>query len=214
MLWKKHAVEKHVEEEHSVKKQTVETRFVEEHPVKMATQQLDCPNGFPWRYADVTAADGCVTSVLFSNEKKTARPDTVTQTCCRQLQEYFAGQRTTFDLPLHQDATPFRRQVYARLLDIGYGVTRSYQHIAIAVGNPKGSRAVGMASSKNQISIIVPCHRVIATSGALTGYAGGLATKQWLLAHERRHAVKTAAASATTVAAADADAVSAGNRPL
>lgn len=212
-------MEKHVVEEHSVKKTSVEKhpvkkRFVEEHPVKMATQQLDCPNGFPWRYADVTAADGCVTSVLFSNEKKTTQPDTVTQTCCRQLQEYFAGQRTTFDLPLHQDATPFRRQVYARLLDIGYGVTRSYQHIAIAVGNPKGSRAVGMASSKNQISIIVPCHRVIATSGALTGYAGGLATKQWLLAHERRHAVRTAAASVTTDAAAGADAVSAGNRPL
>ncbi|WKV49570.1 methylated-DNA--[protein]-cysteine S-methyltransferase [Dickeya fangzhongdai] len=187
---------------------------VEENRVKMATQQLDCPDSFPWRYADVTAADGCVTSVLFSNEQKPTRPDAVTQACCQQLQAYFAGQRTTFNLPLHQDATPFRRQVYARLLDIGYGVTRTYQQIAAAVGNPNGSRAVGMASSKNQISIIVPCHRVIATSGALTGYAGGLATKQWLLEHERRYAVSTATTSATIGAGADADAAPAGNRPL
>ena len=73
---------------------------VEENRVKMATQQLDCPDSFPWRYADVTAADGCVTSVLFSNEQKPTRPDAVTQACCQQLQAYFAGQRTTFDLPL------------------------------------------------------------------------------------------------------------------
>ena len=99
----------------------------------------------------------------------------------RQLAQYFRGERTTFELPIHLDGTPFQMSVWRQLLCIPYGETRSYGHVAVAVGNGSAARAVGLAASKNPLSIIVPCHRVVGASGTLTGFAGGLETKARLL---------------------------------
>jgi methylated-DNA-[protein]-cysteine S-methyltransferase len=102
----------------------------------------------------------------------------------RQLREYFSGQRRTFDLPLEFRGTDFQRRVWTTLLTIPFGDTRSYLDVARSLGNPDAVRAVGAANGRNPISIIAPCHRVIGTSGALTGFGGGLEAKAWLLAHE------------------------------
>jgi len=102
----------------------------------------------------------------------------------RQLEEYFAGERTRFDLALAPHGTPFQQRVWKALLAVGFGRTASYGEIARAIGRPEASRAVGAANGKNPIAIIVPCHRIIGASGALVGYAGGLPRKKWLLAHE------------------------------
>ena len=99
----------------------------------------------------------------------------------KQLAEYFAGRRKVFDLPLSPKGTEFQKRVWKALCDIPYGETRSYQEIAEVVGNAKATRAVGMANNRNPIVILIPCHRVIGKSGKLTGYAGGLERKQFLL---------------------------------
>jgi methylated-DNA-[protein]-cysteine S-methyltransferase len=104
-----------------------------------------------------------------------------------QLDEYFAGHRTDFDLPLHPSGTPFQQRVWAALRTIPYGETASYGEVAAAIGNPSAFRAVGAANGQNPISIVVPCHRVIGSHGALTGYGGGLDAKRWLLSHEAAH---------------------------
>ncbi|TCP35031.1 methylated-DNA-[protein]-cysteine S-methyltransferase [Sphingomonas sp. BK235] len=103
-----------------------------------------------------------------------------------QIGEYFVGQRRVFDLPLAPNGSAFQHQVWAALAAIPHGETRSYGDIARAIGRPTASRAVGAANARNPLSIVVPCHRVIGTSGELTGFAGGLAAKRHLLAHERR----------------------------
>ncbi|CAG4909456.1 methylated-DNA--[protein]-cysteine S-methyltransferase [Paraburkholderia gardini] len=102
----------------------------------------------------------------------------------RQLKEYFAGERTCFDLELDFAGTTFQKKVWAALLTIPFGETRSYLDIATQIGNPKAVRAVGAANGRNPISIIAPCHRVIGASGDLTGFAGGLKAKETLLAIE------------------------------
>ncbi|MDR7017029.1 methylated-DNA--[protein]-cysteine S-methyltransferase [Acinetobacter sp. 3657] len=99
----------------------------------------------------------------------------------QQLQQYFAGQRQQFDLPLDFQGTDFQQHVWNALLTIPYGETRSYKDIALQIGNVKAVRAVGAANGKNPISIIAPCHRVIGSGGALVGFAGGLDKKQILL---------------------------------
>jgi methylated-DNA-[protein]-cysteine S-methyltransferase len=104
----------------------------------------------------------------------------------RQLRAYFAGERTDFDLALALEGTPFQRRVWTALRDIPYGETISYGHLAQQIGQPTAARAVGLANGKNPIGIIVPCHRVVGSTGALTGYGGGLERKQHLLAFERR----------------------------
>ena len=104
----------------------------------------------------------------------------------RQLDEYFKGERTEFDLPLAPEGTPFMKRVWSALCDIPYGTTATYKDIAIAVGCPKGYRAVGMANNKNPIGIIIPCHRVIGCSGKLVGYAGGMDLKTKLLVLENK----------------------------
>lgn len=104
----------------------------------------------------------------------------------RQLDEYFAGKRQVFDLTLHPHGTPFQLAVWMQLRRIPYATTISYGELARRVGNPAASRAVGAANGRNPLSIIVPCHRVIGTSGSLTGYGGGLPIKEFLLALERR----------------------------
>ena len=103
-----------------------------------------------------------------------------------QLQEYFAGERQHFDLPLHPLGTPFQLSVWRELARIPYGTTASYSDIARRIDNPAAVRAVGSANGQNPIPIIVPCHRVIGSNGSLTGFGGGLPTKQFLLALEQR----------------------------
>ncbi len=101
-----------------------------------------------------------------------------------QLEAYFQGRLQQFDLPLRPKGTAFQQQVWQQLTAIGFGKLASYGDIARAIHNPKGVRAVGMANSRNPLGIIIPCHRVIGSNGTLTGYAGGLDKKVWLLRHE------------------------------
>lgn len=104
----------------------------------------------------------------------------------KQIEEYFNGMRKKFDLPLMPIGTEFQKKVWSALEDIPYGETRSYKDIAIAVGNEKGSRAIGMANNRNPISIIIPCHRVIGSDGKLVGYGGGMGIKEYLLNLEKQ----------------------------
>lgn len=103
----------------------------------------------------------------------------------QQLSEYFAGDRTDFDLDLAPQGTDFQRRVWAQLREIPYGATRSYGQLAAALGQPGASRAVGLANGRNPLSVVVPCHRVIGSDGSLTGYGGGQARKRVLLGLER-----------------------------
>jgi methylated-DNA-[protein]-cysteine S-methyltransferase len=102
-----------------------------------------------------------------------------------QLGEYFDGRRRQFDLPLAPAGTPFQQRVWSALLDIPYGDTISYGELASRIGRKSASRAVGLANGSNPLPIVIPCHRVIGANGKLTGYGGGLAIKERLLAHER-----------------------------
>lgn len=107
--------------------------------------------------------------------------------CKKQLEEYFAGKRKTFDLPLAPKGTDFQQRVWKALQEIPYGALRTYKDIAIAVDNPKGCQAVGGANGKNPIAILIPCHRVIGKDGSMTGYSGGLEKKEWLLELEKQN---------------------------
>ncbi len=102
----------------------------------------------------------------------------------RQLREYLSGDRRGFELALAPEGTPFQRQVWRALQRIPYGETRSYGAIAASIGRPGAARAVGAANHANPIAIVIPCHRVVGADGRLTGFGGGLPTKQWLLEHE------------------------------
>ena len=113
----------------------------------------------------------------------------------RQLAEYFAGARRVFDLPLTSHGTAFQQSVWQALLAIPFGETRSYAQIARAIGRPTAFRAVGAANGRNPLSIVAPCHRVIGSGGALTGFAGGITIKRRLLAFEAGSAVHNARAS-------------------
>ncbi|EJL6393485.1 methylated-DNA--[protein]-cysteine S-methyltransferase [Vibrio navarrensis] len=137
------------------------------------------------------ANDEGILGIWFTTQ--TTRPDDLGQEdanhpvlglALTQLNEYFLGKRTQFDLPIAAKGTAFQMQVWQALTTIPYGETWSYQELANAVGNPKAVRAVGLANGKNPVSIVVPCHRVIGKNGKLTGYAGGIERKQWLLERE------------------------------
>ncbi len=154
------------------------------HPI-LTTLQIDSPLG-PLR---LFAADGALCGIFLPNQSPTliagaGPPDPVLELAAGQLREYFAGHRRDFSVPLRAAGTEFQRTVWRALLAIPHGETRSYGALAQAIARPSASRAVGHANSKNPISILVPCHRVIGSNGALTGYAGGAAAKQWLLTHE------------------------------
>jgi O-6-methylguanine DNA methyltransferase len=103
-----------------------------------------------------------------------------------QLEAYFVGSASGFDVRLDLEGSPFQLTVWRQLLEIPYGETRSYGDIAKAIGQPRSARAVGLANNQNPIPIIVPCHRVVGANGTLTGYGGGLPRKRWLLQHEAR----------------------------
>jgi len=123
-----------------------------------------------------------------ADEKPTGKKEasTLTDITAMQLREYFAGTRKKFDVPLNPQGTDFQLSVWKALQNIPYGKTRSYKQIAQAIGNPKASRAVGMANNKNPIWILIPCHRVIGADGSLTGYGGGIEMKKRLLGIEKR----------------------------
>ena len=131
-----------------------------------------------------------ITHLYFSDEvispDAVCRESDLLKKAAVQLSEYFAGERRQFDLPLALNGTTFQLRVWKALQDIPYGQTRSYGQIAQATGNQKASRAVGMANSKNPVSIIVPCHRVIGANGKLVGYGGGLKRKAYLLELEKQ----------------------------
>lgn len=122
-----------------------------------------------------------------TNKRVTAaKPALVLKEAAKQLDAYFAGRLTAFDIPLLERGTAFQMKVWQTIATIPYGSTWSYKQLAKAVGNPNASRAVGTANGCNQIWIIVPCHRVVASGGGLGGYGGGLDVKQALLDIERR----------------------------
>lgn len=123
-----------------------------------------------------------------------AQATTHAERAANQLAQYFAGQRREFDVALDLVGTQFQLSVWRALLAIPYGTTASYRQQAELLGDPAKARAVGAADGRNPVSIIVPCHRVVASGGSLTGFAGGLDTKAWLLDHERAVLANTAAA--------------------
>ncbi len=134
---------------------------------------------------EITATNDGLKSVYFVDSKNKPRTENnFTKATHQQLSEYFNGERREFNLDFDQTGTSFQTQVWQALMDIPFGQLASYRDIAQAIQNPKAVRAVGAANGKNPISIIVPCHRVIGSNGTLTGYAGGLERKKWLLQHE------------------------------
>ena len=128
------------------------------------------------------------TSVNEAEAKCVETTSTIIKECIKQLDEYFAGNRIAFDLALSQAGTAFQQSVWAELQKIKYGKTVSYLILSKNLGNTKAIRAVGTANGKNNIAIIIPCHRVIGSNGTLVGYAGDLWRKKWLLEHEAKFA--------------------------
>ncbi|MEU7022604.1 methylated-DNA--[protein]-cysteine S-methyltransferase [Streptomyces sp. NPDC046203] len=145
----------------------------------------------PYDPLTLVAVDGVLSRIHMTGQRHrppeetfgTSDPRPFTE-AVRQLDAYFAGELTEFDLPLHLVGTPFQLRVWEQLRLIPYGETRTYGELAEALGNPAASRAVGLANGKNPVGIVVPCHRVIGAGGSLTGYGGGLDRKRRLLAFE------------------------------
>lgn len=150
----------------------------------MYLQFIDSPLGV----VKITADMSGITAVKFIDESavEKAQPNMLTEHAASQLQAYFAGTLTQFNVPLAAAGSLFQQRVWQQLCKVPFGTTCSYSAIATALVNPKAVRAVGAANGKNPIAIIVPCHRVIGANGTLTGYAGGLDKKAWLLKHEQR----------------------------
>lgn len=144
----------------------------------------------PFGPVHVVANDDAIVAIHWFDELPDAPehdgPHPVLDRAAEQLAEYFAGTRSEFDLPLAPYGTPFQQLVWAALREIPYGTTISYGEQARRLGDPNKSRAVGAANGRNPIPIVVPCHRVVGTNGKLTGFAGGLDVKAWLLDHERK----------------------------
>jgi methylated-DNA-[protein]-cysteine S-methyltransferase len=156
------------------------------YPSPIGNISIECTNEF-------------ITAILFADQlNAVANEDTDTEesvknnalinTCQHQLKEYFEGSRREFDLPFQQGGTAFQQKIWSALVQIPYGKTISYQELSRRTGEVKATRAVGTTNGKNQLSIVVPCHRVIGGNGDLTGYSGGLWRKKWLLEHEGKFA--------------------------
>lgn len=134
----------------------------------------------------LTSDGSQINAVSFTSETDTItdQADEIIDACKRQLDEYFFGTRQVFDLPISQAGTEFQQKVWHELERIPFGKTISYHELSKRLGNTKAIRAAGTANGKNQVAIIVPCHRVIGSNGSLVGYAGELWRKKWLLDHE------------------------------
>jgi methylated-DNA-[protein]-cysteine S-methyltransferase len=154
---------------------------------------VDSPIGRLMLTSNGTALTGLYMNVTRNKPTKPLAPDddwvqngTIDPlpAAAQQLKEYFSGARREFDLPLKLQGSEFQQSVWHELLKIPFGETRSYGQLAKRLGNPNGSRAVGLANGRNPIAIIVPCHRVIGADGSLTGFGGGIERKEWLLSHE------------------------------
>lgn len=138
-------------------------------------------------FLKISATDTAVIGIYWEKEGPTpARQEVhpLLEKTKNQLSEYFEGKRTTFDLPLELNGTPFQKRVWEALLKVPFGATNSYLDLAKAIKNPSACRAVGRAVGQNPVSIVVPCHRIIGSNGKLTGFAGGLEAKSVLLKHE------------------------------
>jgi methylated-DNA-[protein]-cysteine S-methyltransferase len=142
----------------------------------------------PVGVARIIEDEDFITSISILDDKPEVKPveSPLLKSAIEQLNEYFGGERKVFDLPLRQSGTEFQQKVWDQLLKIDYGTTISYLQQSKLMNNPLGIRAIAAANGKNSLWVVVPCHRVIGSDGSLTGYAGGLWRKQWLLAHEAR----------------------------
>lgn len=142
----------------------------------------------PVGFVRIRADEEHITSISIRDEEcvETPSPSFAINLAINQLDEYFAGTRKEFDLPINQPGTDFQKDVWNNLLTVKYGSTMSYLQLANQMHNPLAIRAIAASNGKNMLWIIVPCHRVIGSNGSLTGYAGGLWRKQWLLEHEAR----------------------------
>ncbi|HWE36706.1 MAG TPA: methylated-DNA--[protein]-cysteine S-methyltransferase [Isosphaeraceae bacterium] len=154
---------------------------------RVRSARMESPLGALW----VTVAEGALTGLYMDGQEgcpsvddARGRDDDAVRPVAAQLVEYFEGRRTAFDLPVRPRGTPFQLKVWEALREIPFGTTVSYAELARRIGAPTSARAVGAAVGKNPIGIVVPCHRVVGASGALTGFAGGLDRKRWLLDHE------------------------------
>jgi methylated-DNA-[protein]-cysteine S-methyltransferase len=164
----------------------------------MNSARMDTPIGT----LTLVASDAGLRAVLFDGQLAppgtVAAPNPVLEAAAEQLREWFAGARTTFDVPLDLDgATPFQRRAWRALADIPYGTTRSYGEQARVLGAPRAARAVGAANGRNPLPVVLPCHRLVGADGSLTGFAGGLDVKRALLAHEAATAARAGAAGTT-----------------
>lgn len=153
---------------------------------KLYTVDFQSPIGI----IEIIGNEQGITSILFSARDTAAhvlQPDTpqVLRDCIKELAEYFNGERLDFTFPCFSEGTAFQQKVWDALRRVDYAETVSYRDIAVAIGHDKAVRAVGNANSKNKLTIVVPCHRIIGTNGKLTGYAGTLPRKEWLLRHEQ-----------------------------
>lgn len=148
----------------------------------METCIIKTPLGFTKIIGDEAGIMSVI--ILNSEEKETDVIPEALEDCVHQLKEYFDGNRSQFDLQLNPEGTLFQKRVWEQLKSIPYGKTNSYLELSKQLGDVKAIRAVANANGKNPLWIIVPCHRVIGSDGNLTGYAGGLHRKQWLLEHE------------------------------
>ena len=136
---------------------------------------------------EIRADEGGVCGLLFHADGEKNDGSEIIAWAQRELEEYFAGRRKIFSVPLSIKGTPFQEKVWKALLSIPYGETRTYGEIAAAIGDKNAARAVGMANNKNPLPVFIPCHRVIGAKGKLTGYAGGLEIKEILLEIEERN---------------------------
>lgn len=144
----------------------------------------------PIGIVEIVGTEKAIFSILFSEKAKVDFPinsdsPQVIVDCQQQLEEYFKGRRMEFNIPFQSTGTEFQQKVWSALTEVPYAETVSYGAIAKAIGSEKAVRAVGNANSKNKLTIVVPCHRIIGSTGKLTGYAGTLTRKEWLLQHER-----------------------------
>ncbi|WP_025027876.1 methylated-DNA--[protein]-cysteine S-methyltransferase [Caldalkalibacillus mannanilyticus] len=150
--------------------------------------QLDLES--PIGVIEIVGTDQAIYSIMFSEREGLEhqiqdQTPKVLMECATQLEEYFRGERKGFTFPYHYEGTAFQKNVWKALSSIPYAKTVSYKAIAMTIGSEKSVRAVGSANGKNRLSIVIPCHRIIGSNGNLTGYAGGLWRKEWLLQHER-----------------------------
>jgi methylated-DNA-[protein]-cysteine S-methyltransferase len=151
-------------------------------------QKLDYDS--PIGVIEIVGTDEAICSIMFAEYDKPTniRNDNTGQVlvdCYSQMDEYFKGIRQEFSFPYFFEGTSFQKEVWDALTQIPYAETGSYKDIAVSIGNEKAIRAVGSANGKNKLSIVIPCHRIIGSNGKLTGYAGGLWRKEWLLKHEK-----------------------------